>query len=113
MHEMAIAKGILKIVNAEMKKAGRKRLKSLKVRVGEVLAVDHRSLIFAFDACVKDTPLEGAKLDIEDAPITGVCSGCKKEFVAELFPNACPECGVSQIEYTRGDELDVVSMETF
>lgn len=113
MHEMAMAKGIIKIVNAEMKKAGHKRLKSLKVRVGEALAVDHQSLLFAFDACVKDTTLEGAKLDIEDAPITGVCSGCKKEFGADLFLSACPKCGVSQIEYTKGDELDVVSMETF
>lgn len=111
MHEMSITKTILGIVRREMKKNGVRRLRGLKIRVGELTAVEPDALRFCFDACIKDTAMEGAYLHIEESPLTGVCGGCKKNFTLKGFRAACPSCGGTSIERLGGMELDVVSME--
>jgi hydrogenase nickel incorporation protein HypA/HybF len=80
MHEMSITLSMIDIVTEEMEKRGVERLERLKIRVGELTAVEPQSLLFCFDVCTKDTPLEGAVLDIEEVPLMGTCMDCNEEF---------------------------------
>lgn len=111
MHEMSITRSILDVVKKEMADNKVTRLKSVRVKVGELTAVEPETLRFCFEACVKDTPMEGAALEIEEVPLTGKCLKCGKEFRMQDFVSVCPGCGGKEIEKTQGEELDIISME--
>lgn len=112
MHEMSITAGILEIVRDHMAKNGVEKLKNVKLRIGEMAAVEPDSLRFCFKACTDGSPLEGAVLEIETVALTGRCSGCDKVFGLEhYFASVCPHCGGTAADLVSGRELDIVSME--
>lgn len=111
MHEMSITLSLLDIVREHMERHGVERLLRLRIKVGELTAVEAESLRFCFDASVKDTALEGAALEIEEVPLTGRCRECGREFRIEGFFAECPGCGSSAVDQVAGRELDIVSME--
>lgn len=108
---MAITRCVLTAVKSAMKKNGLTRLERVRVRVGELTAVEPESLRFCFDASIKGTPMEGASLDIEEVPLTGRCRSCSAEFRIESFKSSCPGCGAVSIDRLTGSELDIVSIE--
>jgi len=100
----------MEIVKRELKKSGAKRLKWVKIEVGRMTAVEPESLRFCFDACVKDTPMEGARLKIIEVPVTGRCARCSIEFRMDDLLSPCPGCNGSSIVRLTGTELKVVSI---
>ena len=112
MHEMSITMDIVEIVKCEMARNGVAKLKSLKLKLGEMTAVEPESLRFCFEAAIGETPLEGAKLEIEEAPLSGRCKCCGEEYILErYFSTPCPGCGGSESEMISGRELEIISME--
>lgn len=111
MHEMSITMSLLDTVRAEMEKAALKELRSVRIRVGELTAVEPEALRFCFEASIKGTFFEGAALEIEEAPLRGRCQGCGNVFRITKFERTCPGCGGSSVEMAGGNELDIVSME--
>lgn len=101
----------MEIVDKELTRHGVTSLKRLKLRIGELTAVEPDSLRFCFEACVKGTAHEGALLDIEGVPLLGRCVDCSTEFRMEYYLQACPECDGASVVKTNGHELDIVSME--
>lgn len=94
----------------ELKKSGALRLERVRIEVGRMTAVEPESLRFCFEACVKDTPMDGARLDIVETPITGRCSMCAEEFRMEDISSPCPACGGASVVWLTGTELKVVSI---
>ncbi len=113
MHELSIAKNIFTAIEAEMIKCGAKKLRSLKVRIGELTAVDPEALRFAFDSCTENTPMQGANFIIEEVALTGLCAKCATKFPIINYGNICPHCDSASVERLTGTELDIVSMEVF
>lgn len=111
MHEMSITGNIIDIVRGEMKRGNLARLISIRLRIGELTAIDPESLRFCFDASIRETELEGAVLDIEDVPLTGRCAACATTWHITDFSLICPACGGIDIEKTGGTELDIVSID--
>lgn len=111
MHEMAITVSMMEIVTEQMKMNSVTRLKGLKIRVGELTAVEPEALRFCFEVCTRGTAMEGAALDIEEVPFMGRCSECGKEFRLEGYFLPCPGCEGPGVEKISGSELEIVSME--
>lgn len=111
MHEMSITRSLLEIIRGEMERSSIGRLKAVRLRVGELTAVEPDALRFCFETATKGTPMEGARLEIEEVPLTGKCLECAESFRIEGFVSACPRCASTRIERTGGDELDIISME--
>ncbi|MBI1913101.1 MAG: hydrogenase maturation nickel metallochaperone HypA [Deltaproteobacteria bacterium] len=111
MHEMSITKSMLEIIKDEMDKSKVSQLRSVRIKVGELTAVEPDALRFCFEASTKNTPLEGASLEIEEVPLKGKCRRCGNKFRIEAFVSRCPECGGADIEKISGTELDIVSIE--
>lgn len=111
MHEMSITENILDIIRGEMEKSDMTRLISVKLRIGELTAIDPESLRFCFDAAIKKTGLEGAVLEIEGVPLTGRCSGCATIWKITDFALICPSCSGIDVEKIAGTELDIVSID--
>ena len=111
MHELSIVQGIVGIALRRSAEIGAKKVKGIKVKVGEFTSVEPDCLRFYFDAVTKDSTAEGAELIIEQIPLVAECTACGSPFTPEGIRFTCPNCGSRQIELTAGRELYVESIE--
>ncbi len=108
MHEMSITQGIIELC---LEHAGSRRVRSLDVEIGELGSVVPEAIEFCFEACSRETLLEGALLTIIRIPGRGLCQECGKETpLAELY-GSCELCGSNQVVITAGEELRVREIE--
>jgi hydrogenase nickel incorporation protein HypA/HybF len=82
------------------------------VRVGPLSGVVPRSLLSAFELASEGTPLQGARLAIEETPILALCPRCAQERpIQSVGEFRCADCGTLAPEVIGGRELDLVSLE--
>lgn len=66
MHELSIAMSLVDAVCEELPRLGdRVSIRSVRVRVGPLSGVVPDALAFAFDVAAAESPLAGARLEIE------------------------------------------------
>jgi hydrogenase nickel incorporation protein HypA/HybF len=115
MHEASIALSIIDIVQAKCMEEGCGSIESIRLRIGRAAGILPEALVFAFDASKDTTAAKNAKLVIETVPVGGICKDCKKEFEAPdnaQYVLACPHCGSTSYEITKGREMEIIDMET-
>lgn len=112
MHEMGIAMEIVEIAKAsipeDMKGA---KIQRVNLQVGKLSAIVVASLTFCFDLIIKDTPLEGAELAIEELPVVVRCKDCQVQWTVTEPVFTCQQCQGGNIEILSGRELDIKSIE--
>ncbi|MBP1751458.1 MAG: hypA [Geobacteraceae bacterium] len=108
MHEMSITQGVVEI--CESTAAGR-RVLSVVLEIGELSNVIPEAVEFCFEACTKDSGLEGARLTIERIPGRGLCRECAEEFAVKAYYGSCPSCGGYHVDIISGEELRVKELE--
>jgi hydrogenase nickel incorporation protein HypA/HybF len=108
MHEMAIAQGILDIVQQHVPPAQVPEVAAVRVRVGSLSGVVAESLAFCFEALATETPLARARLDIERVPARCACGDCGQRFAPEAMVFLCPACGGGRTHPESGGDLQVV-----
>jgi hydrogenase nickel incorporation protein HypA/HybF len=107
MHELSITTSIVDIVTLAAK--GR-RVTRVTLEIGVFSGVVPDAVTFCFDVVAKDTPVEGAKLDIQIIDGLGKCRACGAELaIADVFTPCA--CGSHDVEVVRGNELKVKTME--
>lgn len=112
MHEMGIVLQILEIAVASIPREMHDcRVSSLKVKIGKLTAVVPESLRFCFDIAVQDTPLAGARLEIEEVPVVVNCCDCGAVMMIERSPFLCARCRSGSLEIVSGRELMVDFLE--
>ncbi len=108
MHEMALVRGIIDI--CQQHAAGRQVL-ALEVEIGELGGVVAEALEFCFEACSKETVLEGARLSLIQIAGTGLCQECGALTPINALFSPCGSCGSYQVVVQSGEELRVRSIE--
>ena len=111
MHEFGIASGLLDSVVAAADKNGAKSVESIRLRIGRLSGVVFESLEFAFQALSEGTKAQGAKLVVEEIPVTCFCTPCNKLFESASVSYRCPDCGAISRDLRRGREMEIVSIE--
>jgi len=112
MHEMGIAMQIIEIAQASIpEEEGDIAIARVNLKVGKLAAVVADSLRFCFEIAAKETPLEGAELDIEEVPVRARCKECDTEWTIDGPAFNCEKCGSGQIEILSGRELNIESIE--
>ena len=107
MHELRIATEIIDIVRGEMTGRQLSRVTEVCLNVGALTGVDPEALSFGFEAATSDTPLNGARLNINFIPVQGRCRSCKNDFKVNEFVFICDRCGSTDLDIVKGEELDV------
>lgn len=108
MHEMSIVQGIIELC---IEHSGGRRVKSLDVEIGRLSSAVPDAVEFCFDACSRDTLLEGAKLNIIITAGLGSCLECGAMVnLAEIY-DSCEECGSHRVTIVTGEELRVREIE--
>ena len=112
MHEMGIALQIVEIATASIPAdLGEVRIAKVNLNVGKLAAIVPESLRFCFSVAIKDTPLDGAELSIEELPVLAKCKQCNTQWTISEPVFKCESCSSGDLEILSGRELDIVSIE--
>ena len=112
MHEMGIALQIIEITTDSIPPdAGDVQVEKINLKIGKLAAVVPDSLRFCFDVAIKDTPLDGAKLDIQELPVLARCRDCDLQWTINSPAFTCQNCNSGALEILSGRELDIESIE--
>jgi len=107
MHEMALAEGILQIVEEAASKQGFKRVTEVRLEIGALSGVEVDALSFCLDMVLKDSVADGARVEMEKTPGQGYCLGCGETVLVNTLYDVCPKCGSYQVQATGGTEMRV------
>lgn len=112
MHELSIANSLAELAMEAAENSGIKQVKALYLKLGALSGVVKEALEFSFDVAVQGTSLEGAKLIIEDVPVSVFCPNCQEErILPEPFPMRCPVCGTKTGQVLAGREIELYALE--
>ncbi len=110
MHEVSLAAGILKIVEAAAQREQFARVTLLRLEAGALAGVEVRALRFALEVMAQDTCLQNATIDIETPPGRAWCRSCNATVDIMQHGDPCPHCVNYALQVTGGRELRVVEM---
>ncbi|MCC7519840.1 MAG: hydrogenase maturation nickel metallochaperone HypA [Verrucomicrobiae bacterium] len=111
MHEFSLIEALVEAVETERKSCPGTRVRSVRIRVGELRQVEPSTLEFCWDAATQDTPLDGTTLRIERVDARARCPECRAEFAVRENWFECPACHALGGEILAGRELSLVSLE--
>jgi hydrogenase nickel incorporation protein HypA/HybF len=109
---MGIAMEIVDIVKASIPEDMQgAKIKRVNLQVGKLSAIVPDSLQFCFDLVIKDTPLDGAELAIEELSVVALCKECQTRWTVTEPVFTCKNCQSGAIDILSGRELDIKSIE--
>ena len=111
MHEMSLAEGVLQIVEDAAKTQNFHRVKTVWLEIGQLAGVEVEAMRFCFDAVVRDSIAQDAKLEIIETPGQAWCLHCAEVVQVQALFDACPKCGSHQIQVTGGNEKRVKELD--
>ena len=112
MHELSIAMSIVDLAREEAELRGSQGVDVVHLKLGPLSGVVREALLFSYEIACLQTPLEGSKLLIEEAPIIVNCPTCHEpRHVQSIQSLCCAECGTATGEIMGGRELMVTALE--
>jgi hydrogenase nickel incorporation protein HypA/HybF len=108
VHELSIAESVVQVASRH---AEGRRVTKVYLKVGHLRQVVPSALAFSFELVAHGTPAEGAELEMQQVPATGVCKDCGEENRLAAFPLQCCSCRNHDLEIIEGEELLVESLE--
>lgn len=111
MHEMSLAESVLGIIEDASAAQGFARVKRVVLEIGQLAAVEPEAMRFCFDAVMRDTLADGAKLEVIEVPGAGWCLDCARAVPMAERVDVCPHCGGVRLQPTGGLEMKVRELE--
>jgi hydrogenase nickel incorporation protein HypA/HybF len=112
VHELSVALSLIELAAEKAGEVGGGRIEAVHLRLGRLAGVAKDALAFSFDLASRGTPLEGARLVIEEVPVVVFCSECGAEReLNEVWLFRCPACGVLTPDVRHGRELELTALE--
>ena len=105
MHEMSIVEALLESVRTELSRYRGARVRTVRVRVGTLRQIEPAMLQFCYEAAVRDTPLAGSRLEVQQTEASARCGVCSLTFPVEESWFECPRCHSADAQLLTGDEL--------
>ncbi len=113
MHELSIALSLVEAACEAAAPLGHVRVDALHVRLGTWSGVVKEALEFSFDIAARGTAIDGARLAIEEVPLTGYCARCDVERTLDAGALAlqCPVCEGPLSALVHGREIELTALE--
>jgi hydrogenase nickel incorporation protein HypA/HybF len=111
MHELALAAGIVSLIEEEARRTGFSRVLTLRLAMGAFAHVEETALRFGLEAAARGSPAEGATLELLRLPGRAWCLDCGENVMLPERWAPCPLCGGERLQVTGGDELRVDELE--
>ena len=111
MHEMSLAESVRQIIEDAAREQGFKRVRTVWLEIGQLACVEQEALRFGFDAVMRGSIAEQARLEIVEKAGQGRCRKCGRKFPLAALYEPCPECESYDVEVTGGDGMKVRELE--
>ncbi len=112
MHELSIAMSLVDMASEEAERRGGVSIEAVHLKLGPLAGVVKEALAFSFDIAAAGSAIEGARLVIEDIPLTANCGPCGVERVIATPQHLrCPVCGTPTPDIVHGAELELFALE--
>jgi len=111
MHEMALAQGVIDVIESYAARERFAAVKTVWLEIGELSGVEAEALAFCFDAVARGSVAEGARLEIALVPGRGVCPDCGELVALRERFDACPACGAYGVDPREGLDMRVKELE--
>ena len=111
MHEMGIALEVHRVCREAVAQHGGGRLRTVRLAIGELTAVEPDLIAFAWQAVTMNGPDSGSTLDITWCPAVQHCAACGEDKPRSegSWLRLCPDCG-APLQVLGGNELDVLDL---
>ncbi len=110
MHELSLADGILRMVEATAARERFAQVAVLRLEAGQLAGVEVGALRFALEAIRHGTCLESARIEIDEVPGRGWCTSCAAEVPIASRADPCPRCTSYPVRVRGGDHLRVIEL---
>jgi len=107
MHEMSLAESVLEIVRDCAAREGLTAVREVRLEIGQLSAVEPQALRFCFDAVVRGSLAEGARLEIDEVPGSAWCFECLATVALASRAGECPRCGGTRLLVNGGTDMRV------
>ena len=111
MHEMALAEGVLGLVEDCAAREGCLRVRTVRLEIGKLSGVAPDAMRFCFDAVARGTLAEGAALDIVEPDGAAWCFDCNRQVTLAERSDPCSLCGGFSLQVTEGTSMRVKELE--
>ncbi len=111
MHEMSLAEGILQLLEDAARREGFGKVRTVFLEIGRLSSVQPEAMAFCFDAVVRGSLAEGARLEIIDVPGTGHCLDCGRDTELDEVYDPCQHCGAVPVQVTGGTVMRVKELD--
>jgi len=112
MHELSIAMSLVDAACEKAAELGGVRVDVLNVRLGALSGVVREALEFSFELAAEGTAIAGARLAIEEVPVTVHCPRCARDLQLPSIQHfRCPACQAPTPDVVGGRELELASLE--
>jgi len=122
LHEWSLAEALVKTVINETKNLEFKKISEIKIAIGRLQNIDKKIIKYAIKELSKKTPLENAKIILNEIEASFKCRNCnfkwrlrdvkiKNREEIHFFPelvhafSKCPNCGSSDFEILSGRKI--------
>lgn len=112
MHELSIARSLVRVTQEAAEDAGAIKVTALYLRLGPLAGVVMESLEFAYDFATAGTLLEGSKLVIEPVAVEVICDACgERGAPVDTRRLRCRACDEPTPNIVHGRELVVRAID--
>ena len=111
MHELGITQSIVEIALRTAQGQQAEKIHSVTLEVGSLAGVVPDALQFCYEACSKETLLEGSRLIIDEVPARARCRDCTVEYPLIDLLSCCPACESAAGDLICGEEMRIKEME--
>jgi hydrogenase nickel incorporation protein HypA/HybF len=107
MHELSVTQSVVETIT---ERTGGEPVSVVHLQIGKLSGVVPDSVRFCFELIVADTPLQDARLEIDEPVGRAHCDSCGLDFELEVLLPLCP-CGSANVRVLAGEELTIRSVE--
>jgi hydrogenase nickel incorporation protein HypA/HybF len=111
MHEMSLVEGVLQLIEDAARKDGFTKVTAVWLEIGQLSSVEPEAMAFCFDAVMRGTVAEGARLEIISVPGQAWCNACNMTVDVPDALGTCPQCGGVDLKVTGGNRMRVKELE--
>jgi hydrogenase nickel incorporation protein HypA/HybF len=111
MHEMALAEGIVQIVEETARANEARTVRAVWLELGALSHVELDALRFSFDVVKRGTVAADARLEVVATPGRAWCMPCGEAVALARLGDPCPRCGSHQLQVTQGEDMRVKEIE--
>jgi len=111
MHELAIARSMVSLLDKEVSCPEVGRVRNIYLEVGILRYIVPEILETCFKNIPKNEKLNGARIVIETVPVRIICSECGFETEVTANEFICGRCSGREVEMRSGKEFNIRGIE--